>query len=81
MEYWDNKTKSESYSKRILNNTDSILKLVQDNPQMGARTKIDSIRMRLILEKFYVFYQIREDIILIVKFWDTRQNPIKNDLL
>ena len=49
MEYWDNKTKSESYSKRILNNTDSILKLVQDNPQMGARTKIDSIRMRLIL--------------------------------
>ena len=79
--YWDQKTKSERYSNRIVENTEAVLKLVQESPKMGAKTKIDSIRMRLILEKFYVFYQIREDLIVIVKFWDTRQNPNKNDLI
>ena len=81
LDYWDQKTNTDKYSNRLVENTDKILNLVSQNPQMGAQTKIDTIRMRLILNKFYVFYQIREDIILIVKFWDTRQNPNKNELL
>ena len=57
------------------------MKLVKEHPELGANTKINSIKMRLVLEKFYIFYQIRDDIILIVKFWDTRQNPNKNEIL
>lgn len=81
LDFWDEKTKTDKYSNRLLDNTDKILNLVSQNPLMGAQTKIDTIRMRLIFNKFYVFYQIREDIILVVKFWDTRLNPNKNELI
>ena len=80
-EYWTERNHSRKYSKKVLNETDAIINHLKSNPELGIKTSSASVRMRLVLNNFYVFYSWDESRLFILKFWDTRQNPNNNEYL
>lgn len=78
IEYWTKRNKSGSYSDKIVFRTNEVIKLIVLNPNIGISTKYKSIKMRIVLDRFYVFYRENDEVLEILKFWDTRQNPVRN---
>ena len=78
LEYWLKRNKSNSYSSKILKETDLAIKLIVNNPNIGVETDHRQVNMRLIQNRFYLTYRIDESQMEILKFWDCRQNPISN---
>ena len=81
LSYWTKRNKSSDYSNKIIRKTDEVVKLIVLNPDIGLNTKFESTRMKLVMDRFYLFYRDQDKILEIVKFWDTRQNPLKNQYL
>ncbi len=58
-------------------NTLRILKLIQQSPFMFKETKLDpNIRKGLIKKRSSVFYEVKSNIIIVLFFWDNRQDPV-----
>ena len=73
-EYFNYRNKSKIYSSKINKKIQSELKLLLQNPEIGKKT--DTINVRgLLIENYYIFYQINEIHLVILSVWDTRQNP------
>jgi plasmid stabilization system protein ParE len=75
--FWDKKNKSKTYSEKIKFHIELAINLIKKNKKLGIRSNIESVRMRLILKNYYLVYEISENQINILQFWDVRQNPIK----
>lgn len=80
-DYWTKRNRSKKYSKKVLDETAAILNHLQKNPELGIKTSSSFVRMRLILNNFYIFYSWDEGRLYVLKFWDTRQNPENNEYL
>jgi plasmid stabilization system protein ParE len=50
------------------------LKLLIQNPEIGKKTESDNVR-GLLIENYFIFYEINEIHLVILSVWDTRQNP------
>lgn len=75
-EYFNFRNKSKTYSLKLNRIIQSEIKslLLQSN----IDKKTDAINVRgLLIENYYVFYQINQKDIIILSVWDTRQNPNK----
>ncbi len=80
-DYWSKRNYSTKYSNKILDEIEGILYHLSVNPELGIKTDSSSVRMRLILNNFYIFYSWDESRLNVLKFWDTRQNPENNEYL
>lgn len=78
LEYWLKHNKSKSYSNKILSEADKAVGLIRAYPNIGVKTNHKNVKMKLILDRFYLVYRNNQDIIEILKFWDCRQNPKAN---
>jgi plasmid stabilization system protein ParE len=78
LEYWLKRNKSYSYQNKILRESDNAINLIRIYPNIGIKTDHRNVRMRLILDRFYLVYRINQETIEILKFWDCRQNPKSN---
>ena len=76
LKFFTNRNKSGEYSKKLYLKFKTELKTVAKNPEVGIKTRLDQIR-GLIIEDYILFYEILEDRILILKVWDSRQDPDK----
>ena len=73
-EYFNFRNKSKSYSLKLNTLIQTELKILLHHPKIGKKT--DSINVRgLLIENYYIFYEINETHIIILSVWDTRQDP------
>lgn len=74
LEYFNFRNKSKIYSLKLYKLIQTELKILPQQPTIGKKT--DSINVRgLLIENYYVFYEVNKTHIIILSVWDTRQNP------
>lgn len=75
-EYWDNRNKSNSYSKKLNLLIYQKIDLLKSSPLIGSQTDFKLYRI-LHFENYGLVYRIDIDVIYIISLWDNRQNPKK----
>lgn len=76
LEYWVNKNKSKTYSKKLLKLVSDRTKQIADQPLIYKSTDFKDTRVAS-LGNFSIFYKFNDKEIIITAFWDNRQNPKK----
>ena len=75
-EYFNFKNKSKLYSFKLNRIIQTELKSLLLQSNIGKKTDIVNVR-GLLIENYFVFYEINQKDIVILSVWDTRQNPKK----
>jgi toxin YoeB len=76
LEYWKNRTKSTTYSRKLDLLFREALSIIQDYPQLGKPT--DDLKARIkIIRDYFLIYEETEDSIILLSIWDNRQDPEK----
>jgi len=67
----------EKYERRFEKNTIKTLELISQNPYLYQASKFDPTIRRALIDKISsVFYEVRQDRIKVLFFWDNRQEPM-----
>lgn len=74
LEFYNFRNKTKTYSQKLLRKIQSELNLLILQPTIGKKTDIINVR-GLVIENFILYYEVNESNIIILSFWDTRQNP------
>ena len=64
---------------KFMNKTDAVVQAISKFPKSGGISKKGQVRKFVITEQTSVIYNINKQVIEILFFWDTRQNPEKID--
>ncbi len=81
LEYWVNRNKSNKYSKKLVRLVTDLTRQIAENPKIYRKTNFKDVRVAS-MGNFSLFYKFNETQIIVMAFWDNRQNPKKlNDLL
>lgn len=76
LEYWISHNRSKSYSRKLNSLFKGAQKLISLHPNIGVPTTDPNIRHKLVRD-YSLFYELREDSIIILTVWDHRQDPKK----
>ncbi len=76
LRFWVVKNKSTKYSEKLIKLIKSRLKVISNNPLAFKLTNHNEIRVSS-LGQFSIYYQLTHDQLIVVAFWDNRQNPNK----
>jgi toxin YoeB len=75
-DFFNLRNNSKTYSLKLHRKIQSELNLLLLQPFL--RKKTDTINVRgFIIENYILFYELKDDKIIILSVWDTRQNPDK----
>ncbi|HEY4786713.1 MAG TPA: type II toxin-antitoxin system RelE/ParE family toxin [Bacteroidales bacterium] len=74
LEFYAERNKSTTYSKKLYQRFIRQLSLLQKQPDIGIKTDIEAVR-GLIVDEFILFYEVTSELIIIHTIWDCRQNP------
>ena len=74
--YWNSRNKSNSYSVKLNFEIKRRIALLKSNPEMGRKTDFNNVKV-VVMGHYSILYKIENSNILIVSFWDNRQNPDK----
>ena len=72
--FWNERNQSFIFSKKLNRLIKESLKLICMYPTLGKLTNKENVRVK-ILREYLIIYEITENEIVIVSFWDCRQNP------
>ncbi len=75
-EYFNSRNKSKAYSLKLNRIIQAELKSLILQSNIGKKTNTINIR-GLLIQNYFIFYEINEKDIVILSVWDTRQNPKK----
>lgn len=75
-DYWNERNQSKAYSQKLNRKIKERIKLLKLNPFLGKRTEFNQARM-ISLGHYSIFYRKIYNQIIIVGFWDNRQDPAK----
>ena len=75
-QYWNERNKSNGYSIKLNSTIKERLHLLKKYPLIGKQTDYKDIQV-LPLKHYSILYKIDKSRILIMAFWDNRQNPEK----
>lgn len=75
-EYWNNRNKSNTYSRKLNEIFREHIEIILRHPDIGLPTDIENVRSRTVRD-YQIIYLIRNLNIVIVAIWDSRQNPDK----
>jgi len=76
LSYWINRNKSKNYSIKLSKLIKEAISLLLSNPEIGRKTDIPNVRIKIVRD-YLIFYEVQNESILILSFWDSRQNPEK----
>ena len=76
LEYWVNKNKSSTYSKKLVKLVSERTKQIAEKPSIYKATDFKDIRVAS-LGNFSIYYKLSNEQIIITSFWDNRQDPKK----
>ena len=74
LEFYSERKKSSSYSKKLYQRLNKELKILLKQPDIGLKTEVESIR-GLIIDDYILFYELVNEVIVIHTISDCRQNP------
>jgi len=74
-EYWNNRTNSKDYSRKLNQLIHHRISLIKGFPDSGLITDKKGVKYHIIARHYKLFYKIEEDTAYILRFWDTRQDP------
>jgi len=74
-EYWNEHIGSSEYSQKLNRLIENRLEISKIYPNAGLATNQKNIRFHLIDNHYKLFYKITEEYIIVMRFWDTRQDP------
>lgn len=74
--YWNNRNKSNSYSKKLNKLFISAVEFVSANPLTGKTTTKENVRIKFI-SHYAIIYESTEFELKVYSIFDTRQNPNK----
>jgi len=67
---------SKTYSKKLNSEVKKLIIILSNHPFLGKKTGITNTRV-LIKGRYKIFYKIYPEELVILLFWDNRQNPEK----
>ena len=73
--YWNNRNKSNSYSKKLLKEVKKREIYLAENPNSGMAIGYELVLKISVLRVFSLVYKLKEEQIIILAFWDNRRNP------
>lgn len=76
LEYWNQRNKSKTYSRKLNKLFDEIAMIISEHPEIGIKIQKSDYHLRLIKD-YYIIYKISQNTIEILSIFDTRQNPEK----
>ncbi len=76
LQYWVDRNKSNAYSIKLNKLIKEAIALVLSNPEIGRKTDIPNVRVKIVRD-YLIFYEIQNESLHILAFWDSRQNPQK----
>ncbi len=76
LEYWVKRTKSATYSKKLIKVVAERTEHLAETPFIYKKADFKDTRVAS-LGNFSIFYKVTDDEILITAFWDNRQDPNK----
>lgn len=76
LNYWINRNKSKSYSKKLNHQIRKTILLISEFPELGIQTDRPNIRVRVV-NIYLIFYEIKDENIWILTIWDGRRNAQK----
>lgn len=74
LEFYDQRDKSKTYSKKLYQLIHKQVKVLIKFPDFGLKTTEETTR-GFIIDDYIIYYQITEDKVLIHTVWDSRRNP------
>lgn len=74
--YWNNRNGSHTYTNRLRKLISTNLEKISLFPQTGIPTSFEGIRF-VIIKDYLLFYLEQGNNIIVVSFWDGRQDPEK----
>lgn len=76
LRYWTERNKSTIYAEKLIEVTAKHLKVISKNPEAFKDTEINDVKESA-MGHFSLFYKITPDQIIVMAFWDNRQDPKK----
>jgi len=73
LKYWTERNKSTTYAEKLIEITAKHLKVISKNPEAIKETEIDDVRESA-MGHFSLYYKITPDQIIVMAFWDNRQD-------
>lgn len=74
LEFYAKWNKSKTYSTKLYSKFNKEIRLIANYPNLGIKTEIESVR-GLIINDSIIYYEQKQDRIIIHTIWDSRQNP------
>lgn len=74
LQYWQAHNQSNNYSKKLNLLIKKAVVLIAAHPQIGRKTDIDNVRVKLVRD-YLIFYEEGAEQIFILSIWDNRRNP------
>ena len=72
--FWIDNNRSDSYSEKLEILFNEAAKLISEFPEIGTETDYPDLRVKVV-RSYKIFYISEVDKILIIRVWDSRQNP------
>ena len=76
LKYWTTKNKSIAYAKKLIEITAEHLQVINENPKAFKETDFNDVRESA-MGHFSLYYRITPKQIIVMAFWDNRQDPKK----
>lgn len=76
LRYWTKRNNSTTYAEKLIEITAKQVQLISTNPKAFKETEIANVRESA-MGHFSLYYRISADEIIIMAFWDNRQDPKK----
>ncbi len=77
LEYWVNRNKSKTYSRKLFQLFRIGMKKVAEMPESGIPTENQDIRIKIIKDYLVYYYISPTKTIEVLTVWDSRRNPKK----
>jgi plasmid stabilization system protein ParE len=76
LKYWVERNNNTTYAERLIEITAKHIKVILKNPEAFKESEIKNIRESA-MGHFSLYYLVTDDEIVIMSFWDNRQDPKK----
>lgn len=76
LRYWTERNGTTTYAEKLIEITAKHLKVISKSPEAFKETEINDVRESA-MGHFSSYYKITPDQIIVMAFWDNRQDPKK----
>ena len=68
---------SEKSARTFIDEVDSVLFLLQRQPELFPLSAVPAVRRAVIRKQVTLYYTIRQEELVLVRIWNTKQNPTR----